>query len=972
VSALPRPDLPPGPHRDLVVELHELHHRAGWPSLRTLAARTGVSHTTVSKVFSAPALPTWGTLELLVEAMGGDTGEFHRLWLTATNPSDVGPTPAPRIAGRRTELDVVRRHLEEGAGLLLVTGEAGMGKTTVLEGAWAQVQDSVLVACGRCLPLSSEVPLLPIADALRQLGRADGGRAAADALRACPAYVRDALSALLPEWSTGDAGFPDPDDRWLRQRLFAAVAELCRALSQEGAFALALEDLHWADDLTLDLVEHLVRHGPVRVLGSWRTEDPEVPKEHREWFGRVRRDAVVVPLASLTAGETLEQLRLLRPGASSEDAARIHARSRGQPLFTEQLVHAEAGDPTYLDDLLDGRVGHLAGSHWAVASVLGVADRRLSASEVARAADVREGPLTEALRHLREQRLVDVDTGGVQLCHPLLAEAVRRRLLPGEAVAANRGVAAALAEGSDPEPAEVARHWRASGDADEERAWQVRAARAAAERFAGMQAAGHWLRALALWPVDAVEVGDPPVRRHEVVAGLAAQLDLAGRPRDAVPVLEAELALPDPPHRYDVAERADLLRQLARLHSSQFEPGEIGLRLVDQAISLYRGLPPCAGLAAALLWRGNELEWHGRRAEATETLEEAVHVAATAGDRALERSVRAQWAWQLAASGKDRGVEEIEAVIREFGHDGHPSGNLYVAVRHTDILLMACRPAADVALAAAPALQQAATWRIRSGGAEAVKVNVSQAWRRAGMVGRAMGVVAADTVAEEPATVSFLHVERAILEMLLGHWDAVGRRLERSGVNGGGEVIDPFFLEAYLHRAIWLGNPADGLERARIVLVGRHDEVAPGIAGDLLAIIARAAADATVADTSTERRRVARGLDELRGAMHHDPFAPDAVLADRAALPQWEAETRRLLGRDTVEAWVEAAATWRDLDRPHDAAYCRWRAAQAALREGHGTLAARLLKKATTGAREHVPLTQAIAETAAATGRPSE
>ena len=72
MSALPRPDLPTGPHRELVDALHDLHHRAGWPSLRRLAAETGVSHTTVSKALSSPALPTWGTLELLVEAMGGD------------------------------------------------------------------------------------------------------------------------------------------------------------------------------------------------------------------------------------------------------------------------------------------------------------------------------------------------------------------------------------------------------------------------------------------------------------------------------------------------------------------------------------------------------------------------------------------------------------------------------------------------------------------------------------------------------------------------------------------------------------------------------------------------------------------------------------------------------------------------------------------------------------------------------------
>ena len=166
MSALPRPELPPGPHRDLVDALHDLHHRAGWPSLRTLARETGVSHTTVSHAFSSPKVPSWGTLELLVEAMDGDTTAFHDLWLAATTPVDDGPAPTPRIAGRKPELAAVRRHLETGTGLLLVTGEAGIGKTTLVGAAAAAIADT-FVATGHCLPLSAEVPLMPVVDVLR-------------------------------------------------------------------------------------------------------------------------------------------------------------------------------------------------------------------------------------------------------------------------------------------------------------------------------------------------------------------------------------------------------------------------------------------------------------------------------------------------------------------------------------------------------------------------------------------------------------------------------------------------------------------------------------------------------------------------------------------------------------------------------------------------------------------------------------
>ena len=64
MARLPRPDVGPGPHADLVNALHELHHRSGWPSLRRLAVDAACSHTTVWKAFSSATLPAWGTVEL--------------------------------------------------------------------------------------------------------------------------------------------------------------------------------------------------------------------------------------------------------------------------------------------------------------------------------------------------------------------------------------------------------------------------------------------------------------------------------------------------------------------------------------------------------------------------------------------------------------------------------------------------------------------------------------------------------------------------------------------------------------------------------------------------------------------------------------------------------------------------------------------------------------------------------------------
>ena len=97
-----------------------------------------------------------------------------------------------------------------------------------------------------------------------------------------------------------------------------------------------------------------------------------------------------------------------------------------------------------------------------------------------------------------------------------------------------------------------------------------------------------------------------------------------------------------------------------------------------------------------------------------------------------------------------------------------------------------------------------------------------------------------------------------------------------------------------------------------------------------------------------------------------DPFDIDAVAAEHdAARATWDAELARLAGAARIEHWVRAATAWDSLGRPHEAAYCRWRGAEVALRSAQSMLADRMLKRAARDAREHVPLREAVAKTAA-------
>ena len=131
--------------------------------------------------------------------------------------------------------------------------------------------------------------------------------------------------------------------------------------------------------------------------------------------------------------------------------------------------------------------------------------------------------LTAGLRALNDRHLTRTGQHDVRLRHPLLAEAVRQRLVPGEASDEHRRLALTLAKGRDPSAAEVAEHWRRAGGPAQEVTWRILAARDAGSRFASALEAEQWRRALALWPADVDVVGTPGLRKLDAyVAALDA------------------------------------------------------------------------------------------------------------------------------------------------------------------------------------------------------------------------------------------------------------------------------------------------------------------------------------------------------------------------------------------------------------------------------------------------------------------
>ena len=297
MSALPRPDLPPGSHRDLVAALHDLHHRDGWRSLRALARETGVSHTTVSKAFSSTTLPSWGTLELLVEAMGGDTARLPR---RRGSPPPRPPTgnaqpgrrgsPADARARRRTTPPRGRPRPAPGHRRGR-DGEDHLARSGVRRGDRdLRRRRPVPAAVGR----GPTPPRRRGADA-RSHDAEDGQLVQGGAGQRCPAYVRRGVDPpCSPSWST-DA----PPTGTGRPVAAPAPVRRCRRavlgrLADRRPFALALEDLHWADDLDPRPPRARPRRAgtrsPSSAPGAPRTTRPR-PRAS-DWFARVRRSAM--------------------------------------------------------------------------------------------------------------------------------------------------------------------------------------------------------------------------------------------------------------------------------------------------------------------------------------------------------------------------------------------------------------------------------------------------------------------------------------------------------------------------------------------------------------------------------------------------------------------------------------------------------------------------------------------------------
>lgn len=482
------------------------------------------------------------------------------------------PSTGPLI-GRADELErlvglVGVGEAEPRPGTVLLSGDAGIGKSRLLASLGARAADAgwrVLV--GRCLAFGdSALPYLPFGEVFGRL------QAAAPALFEVVSQRRPPLQRL----ATGRRAHAEelrqgtrPPDR---SELFAAVHAALEDVGADLPTLVVIEDAHWADRSTLDLLSLLCARqfrSPVAIVVSYRGDDLHRRHPLRAAATQWARLAGVarVELAPLHDVDVRGLIAVLQPAPlRASDVQAIVERAEGNAFFVEELVAATAvGDalPRDLAGLLLVRVDQLDDGARHVVRAASVAGRTVAHGVLSRVAGLTAAALDEAVRAAVDRHiLVAASSDGYAFRHALLAESVYDDLLPGERVRLHAAYVAALSQhGVAGSAAELARHARAAGDTATALRWSVRAGDDALSLGGPAEALLHYEHALELSANAAREDADDDADVVTLTVSASAAATAAGYPHKAIALAQDRLDRSSP----DLAPtaRARLLHALA-------------------------------------------------------------------------------------------------------------------------------------------------------------------------------------------------------------------------------------------------------------------------------------------------------------------------------------------------------------------------------------------------------------------------
>jgi DNA-binding NarL/FixJ family response regulator len=713
------------------------------------------------------------------------------------------------IAGRGPELATIDAVLDAVAGgergLLVLRGEAGIGKTRLLDVVRAGAAERRLaVLYGRATELEGDVPLAPVVDALEPALRTLPAPAlrdlGADQLR----RLADVLPGIEDDASPGRWAPAVPAERWLLHR---ALGDLIDVIGRRAPVALVLDDVHWVDPVTLELLDHLLRRPPARphlIVLALR------PGPVAERLAAARRSTGAGVELELTPLDRGDAETLLREIADPDARERLFRESGGNPLLLRELARAgTAGGPPPggIVEAIGEELRGLDGPARALLEAAAVVGDPFEVDLAATVAWLERADALTALDPLVDRALARStdDARRFAFRHPVVRSAVYAGMPAGARLAAHEAAALALAEAPLPVRAHHLAHAAARGDV--EAATTLRAA-AAMVRPQSPAIAADWL--LAARRAD-------PALGADGLSTLAESLVESGRLQEALAVVDEAAA----GERADASEDAVRIRLAIAGASVERQLGRhLAARArLERALAGYSADAPTAArliaaLALAAYQRGDYeemLRWAGEAANAP----------------AAETVVRAAGASMLALglsiSGDEAGAgEAVTAALAAFDsvtdEELVSAGELLTAVpwgltgveRLHDALATAQRAAAAV----------------RGGGNGSVAVVLDMAAVLAlALLGRTREAIATADLAEQAARVT--GNDQAVQWTL---WMRGWALLEHGEAEPARVAAEESVALAERLEASWLVTVAGAVLGWALVEQGRHEQGRPLIA----------------------------------------------------------------------------------------------------------------------------------------------
>ncbi|HVX29310.1 MAG TPA: AAA family ATPase, partial [Nitrolancea sp.] len=671
-----------------------------------LASRSGVSVRAISDLErGAKTRPQQATVQLLADGLG--LNDLQRAELEATVPHRhrpagrpprafdlpvggfLGAVPDRPLVERARELARIRELVEVVKGgegrLLLLGGEPGVGKTRLAQEMTLICRaNGMHVAAGRCAGPLRDVAYYPFLEILSRLIPDARVALGADPLARWPQ-----LRPLLP----GEAQSSSGERRLLsgdgdQMRLFWAVAGLLEAFSAQLPLVIGLDDLHWADQASLNLLQHLaraLRRAPVLLLGTYRDQEIDQPQSLRRALRDLHREHLMeqISLSGLQADGTAALMTTTLGGgtASTRFVDLVQHQTQGNPFFIEEMVRAlvERSD-AYLDgdvwdcrtggdleiprtvyDAVSERLSRLSTPVQNLLSEASVVGETFGFDELNAMSDRSEEEIDEGLAEAIRASVIRVSQQDwYSFNHALTQRVLYRKLTPHHRkrlhLAAGNAIEQELDPSRDSRAAELAWHFLNGGARDQAWRYALLAGDQDAARYAHQEAVGHYEQGL-----DLARTDRDAAREAIVLEKLGRVLTNMGRYPEARERLEMAVV------RYrQVGDAEGEVRATVQLGSVYRATGtsDAWIAPVRALLArLDRGNPP-AGIVELYIVLETLLYALGRYREALEASERAAQLARDAGDGAALARAETGRGTDLVMLGRlDDGLAVLEGAI---------------------------------------------------------------------------------------------------------------------------------------------------------------------------------------------------------------------------------------------------------------------------------------------------------------------